>query len=362
MASVKKTFNINLDTKYAETNRKIMLTEGDTGVVFHIVLSDEGMPVDLSGCRVLAVFSNSNGTSSQDSAVPGNGVTIGGDDYNEITIDLKPSRFSAGYNECEIQVYSGDLMGTLITTARFNFSAVPSILNPDSIRDDERYPILLDLIQRVKDLQSGIGDMTKEAYDPDKDGKVLMSEYADRAETAFSADFVGGRSADYFASASALEQEVAARDKAISAAVESITTETIGAAKLGESGTVDGSQSYSPVVNEIDTTYTLSLADAGKTILTRNTAAATADHTIIIPSHSEVPFPTGTEIAICRYYGGAAEIKAADDVYLYYPGSPTSSGGHPTGASVHIARRHSMAAIKKLFRDYWIVTGDIEEV
>lgn len=230
MASVKKTFNINLDTKYAETNRKIMLTEGDTGVVFHIVLSDEGKPVDLSGCRVLAVFSNSNGTSSQDSEVLGNGVTIGGDDYNEITIDLKPSRFAAGYNECEIQVYSGDLMGTLITTARFNFSAVPSILNPDSIRDDERYPILLDLIQQVKDLQSGVGDMTKDAYDPDRDGKVLLAEYADRAETAFSADHVGGRDADYFASKAALDVEIAARE-ALAALVGGISAESIGAEK-----------------------------------------------------------------------------------------------------------------------------------
>lgn len=231
MASVKKTFNINLDTKYAETNRKIMLTEGDTGVVFHIVLSDEGSPVDLSGCRVLAVFSNSNGTSSQDSGVLGNGVTIGGDNYNEITIDLKPSRFAAGYNECEIQVYSGDLMGTLITTARFNFSAVPSILNPDSIRDDERYPILLDLIQQVKDLQSGIGDMTKDAYDPDKDGKVLLADYADRAETAFSADYVGGRDADYFASKAALDIEVAARE-ALAALVGGISAESLGAATM----------------------------------------------------------------------------------------------------------------------------------
>lgn len=227
MAIVEKIFNINLDTKYAETNRKIMLTEGDTGVVFHIVLSDEGNPVDLSGCRVLAIFSNSKGTGSQDSAVEGNGVTIGGDDYNEITIKLKPSRFAAGYNECEIQVYSGDLMGTLITTARFNFSATPSILNPDTIREDEKYPVLLDLIQQVKDLQRGAGDMTKDAYDPDRDGKVLLADYADRAESAFSADYVGGRDADYFASKAALDVEVAAREA---------LAKVVGDISLGELG------------------------------------------------------------------------------------------------------------------------------
>lgn len=259
MASVKKVFNINLDTKYAETNRKIMLTEGDTGVVFHIVLSDEGNPVDLSGCRVLAVFSNSNGTGSQDSEVLGNGVTIGGDDYNEITIDLKPSRFAAGYNECEIQVYSGDLMGTLITTARFNFSAVPSILNPDSIRDDEKYPILLDLIQQVKDLQSGTGDMTKDAYDPDRDGKVLLADYADRAETAFSADYVGGRDADYFASKAALDVEIAARES-LAELVVGISAESLGAAtKSTKSDAVLHADAWNeteyalPVVNATET-------------------------------------------------------------------------------------------------------------
>lgn len=64
---VTKRFEIALDISRSISNREFTVVEGDTGNVLHITLTDDGVPVDLSGCRVLAIFSKSTGTSSQDS-------------------------------------------------------------------------------------------------------------------------------------------------------------------------------------------------------------------------------------------------------------------------------------------------------
>ena len=64
-ATVKKTFDIALDIAASSSNRAFTVVEGDTGNVLRIALTDDGEPVDLTGCRVIAVFSKSNGTAAQ---------------------------------------------------------------------------------------------------------------------------------------------------------------------------------------------------------------------------------------------------------------------------------------------------------
>ena len=56
---VNKTINISLDLKRVTAQALDIprLVEGDTGNIFVITLTDDGDPVDLSACRVLAVFS-----------------------------------------------------------------------------------------------------------------------------------------------------------------------------------------------------------------------------------------------------------------------------------------------------------------
>lgn len=66
MATIFKQYDILLDIKRATTNNKIEVVEGDNGNVFHITLTDNGVPVDLSDTRVVAVFSNGDGTAEQD--------------------------------------------------------------------------------------------------------------------------------------------------------------------------------------------------------------------------------------------------------------------------------------------------------
>ena len=65
---VQKTINIALDLKRVTPQSKSIpiLVEGDTGNIFVITLTDDGVPVDLSSCKVLAVFSKvSDGTTSE---------------------------------------------------------------------------------------------------------------------------------------------------------------------------------------------------------------------------------------------------------------------------------------------------------
>lgn len=144
---VKKRFEIALDISRPISNRAFTLVEGDTGNELIISLADDGEPVDLAGCRVMALFSKSDGTTvSQDSGTEQNGITLGGDAGNVISIDLFASSFAPGMVECEIQIYSGAALATLVTSAKFNFRCRRSILNADTIAAVPEYPLLTSLL------------------------------------------------------------------------------------------------------------------------------------------------------------------------------------------------------------------------
>lgn len=153
---VVKNFEIFLDIKRASDNEDFTVIEGDTGNYLHITLTDNGVPVDLTGCRVMAIFSKSNGTASQDSEIEDGGIEIGGEEHNEITIHLFQTSFADGVVECEIQVYSGDSNTTLITSAKFNFSCRRGILNDDTIASTNEYPLLVGLMGTVEKLQADV--------------------------------------------------------------------------------------------------------------------------------------------------------------------------------------------------------------
>ena len=96
MGKVTKSFKVTLDIARSISNREFSVVEGDTGNTLSITLNDDGKAVDLTGCRVLALFSKSNGeTVCQDSAEQNGGVTIGGQSMNEISIELFVRRFVA---------------------------------------------------------------------------------------------------------------------------------------------------------------------------------------------------------------------------------------------------------------------------
>ena len=157
---VKKRFNISLDVKNSSSNRPIEVVEGDNGNEIRVVLTDEGKPVDLSGCRVLAIFSKSDGrTAEQDSA--GHGILMEEESEGSFTIELYTGSFSPGLVECEIQVLSGEEHTTLITSAKFNFSCRRSIMNGDTVQATDEYPVLVELIDRVNKAEEGLLDIAE---------------------------------------------------------------------------------------------------------------------------------------------------------------------------------------------------------
>ena len=161
--TVKKRFSIALDIADSGANREFTVVEGDSGNQLSILLTDGGDPVDLTGCRVVAVFSRSDGTSCQDSAAEGGGVTICGVLNNQVDIDLYSSSVAPGMVECELQIYSDADLSTLVTTAKFNFACRRAIMDEDTIAAAPQYPVLSGLIQRVETLEASASEAADSA-------------------------------------------------------------------------------------------------------------------------------------------------------------------------------------------------------
>lgn len=151
MSEIKKSFPVMLDMKRSASNREFELVEGDTGNEITVTLKDDGQAVDLTGCRVLAVFSKSNGTSSQDSEA-GSLIVSG----NTVTIPVYAASVAPGLVECELQVYSGENNDTLVTSAKFNFKCRRGILNADTLESTDEYPLLVGLIDDVNGLSEAV--------------------------------------------------------------------------------------------------------------------------------------------------------------------------------------------------------------
>ena len=157
MGKVTKSFKVTLDIARSISNREFSVVEGDTGNTLSITLNDDGKAVDLTGCRVLALFSKSNGETV--CAEQNGGVTIGGQSMNEISIELFASSVAPGMVESEIQVYSGSDLTTLVTSAQFNFKCRRGILNGDTLAATREYPLLTALIKETQAMQARLEAM-----------------------------------------------------------------------------------------------------------------------------------------------------------------------------------------------------------
>ncbi len=161
--TVKKRFSIGLDIADSGANREFTVVEGDSGNVLSILLSDGGDPVDLSGCRVVAVFSQSGGTFCQDSAIENGGVTLCGALNNQVDIELFAGSVAQGMVECELQIYSDVDFSTLVTTAKFNFACRRAIMDEDTITASPQFPMLSGLIERVETLEASAAEAADNA-------------------------------------------------------------------------------------------------------------------------------------------------------------------------------------------------------
>lgn len=166
MAETYKTFELSLDMKITRSSGRVhKVYAGDNGNKFIITLTDDGTAVDLSACRVAAVFANKSGSAIQTSWGASISIAISGTSHNIVTITLLTGSFSSGQNSCQLQIYSGALFQTLVTTPFFNFNGEKAAVNDDTIIATTEYTILIDMIADVTALQAAyLANVTDKLY------------------------------------------------------------------------------------------------------------------------------------------------------------------------------------------------------
>jgi len=100
-----------------------------------------------------------------------------------------------------------------------------------------------------------------------------------------------------------------------------------------------------PLLSKINTaTYTITLDDAGKTILANSDTA----NEILVPANSTTPFVIGQRLDILRYGLGITSIAGAVGVTIQSKNS-----------NKKIAARYSGATLIKIEENTWILVGDL---
>lgn len=384
---VTKIFDIALDLKRSLSNREFELVEGDTGNIFHITLTDGGEAVNLDGCKVVAVFAKTGGTTSQASGVEGNGVSVDG---NEITIELRKESYGVGTTECELQVYSGELQDMLVTTARFNFSARKAFFNEETAQATNEYPILVQLIadaneaaQNATDAAALVEESASKATQAVTDAEAAVEAAENLSEEVTAAEAIRNQKVDeVYAAYNSGALKGAKGDKgdkgdagkvqsvdnvqpnadgtltlsAVRYASQTLTADqqaqarsNVNAAGLDANGKVEAEQAQSRI-KFIESDYTLSIDDAGCFLMLRSSEPIT----ITIPENNSVAFPIGTEIELYRATTYDMTIQASPSVHLRFIG-----GGEALGQSCVISEHYGAVCIKKLFADFWIASGAI---
>ncbi|MDL2236082.1 BppU family phage baseplate upper protein, partial [Christensenellaceae bacterium OttesenSCG-928-L17] len=181
--TVRKRFFVALDIKRPTSNRDFEVVEGDNGNVLEVTLTDEGSAVDLTGCRVLAVFSKSDGrTAEQDNM--GNGITLCDAGAGRLTIDLFTGSFAPGLVECEIQVYSGEAFEVLATSAKFNFMCRRGIANSETIPAISEWPMLVAMLEQAENAQETLRTLNDETIAATADAMHAATDAQEATEKA----------------------------------------------------------------------------------------------------------------------------------------------------------------------------------
>lgn len=140
--------------------------------------------------------------------------------------------------------------------------------------------------------------------------------------------------------------------------IEDYNSYNLKPATLDDNGKVTASQTCSRIIEVATETRTLAASDAGCMLMTRNANATSQNYTITVPLNSDVAIPVGTEIEILRYYGGTVTITAPTNVYLLAAGCTSDRSGQ----SITINNRYGVCALKKVYANYWIASGDVSVV
>lgn len=174
---VKKKFNVQLDIKRSSSNREFEVVDGDNANELIVTLTDNGAPVNLTDCTVLAVFSKSDGNTAQQDKE--HGISVGGENTNVITIDLFTTSFTPGMVECEIKVISAS--NRLVTSAKFNFYCRKSMLSNKTIISSNEYPLLINLIEGAQAAQLGLDAIASDEAERQSNEAIRVSVESARA-------------------------------------------------------------------------------------------------------------------------------------------------------------------------------------
>ena len=387
-----KTFSIDLDLKQALTNYEWRVVEGDTGNILTITLTDGGTPVDLTGARLIMLFSRGTSIAMQTNISPDTSITVGGTNHNIITVALKPGSFAPGLVESHLQISTGAPdYETLVTSAKFNFRVDRALFGNEYVMSLDSYSVLTELINEVQDIIAGRVQADWDEADP-TDPKYIKNKPSTYAPSAHASSHAAGGSdeitpadigamaagatptpashasshatggtdaitpADIGAMASdatptpaahASSHATAGADPIAPSDIGAVATTAVGAASgvasLNGNTKVTASQAAASIVT-VSSSKTLALGDEGTFQLVNNSANAT----ITIPANATVAFDVGTEIEFCRYTAKTVSFSAASGVTLVSVGSSTS-----------IADRYGCACLKKLDTNTWLLAGDI---
>lgn len=261
MSVVEKRFAIAIDIKSYIPNTDFEVVENDNGNVIDVSLTDDGKPIDLTGCKVVVVFAKPNGTTAQQDNDEGNGVKVLEDNVNEIEIELFTTSFSPGVVNAEIQVYSGENFGVLVTSALFNFKCRRGIANADTIQSTKEWPLLTGLIVRVEGMEDELEELIPQAEETIDRSNAAAEQAQEAAQNA-------DEKADDAATAATAATEAAGKANAAADTAEAAGREAAAAADRA-SGVLDDAETATAAANE-------AAGEANEAANAANSAAATA--------------------------------------------------------------------------------------
>ena len=294
-------------------------------------------------------------------------------------------------------MYSGELQDTLVTTARFNFSARKAFFNEDTAQSTNEYPILVQLItdaneaaQRATEaaglVQSAANDATQAVADAQTAvaAATALNEQVSSAETARESAEAARDSAEServaaeaqrnanesarVAAESARASAESERDSAESAreaaeagrvaaeleransvryieqslsdSQKSQARTNISAAAIDANGKVVANQATSARGTNVTANKTLTEDDNGKLFLVYQ-----SNVTITIPTG----LPFGMEVEFCRWSDYTVTFAAASGVTI-----------KSINNALSIANKNGCAVLKKATADeMWILAGDL---